>query len=174
MVYTVLYSVLVCFSSCLKTNYFLVKSLLILFNCHNLVVIFRLPYYHRMLFLSIIPDVVGRSGYWIPCYSHMSVFLSQLFVLVVVRLFLLSECFLDLFGFYQAVWFPLSFQLVGRYTAILDLSLLDLLNLVRMIKGRTNINADSSEVNKFIVNHHSVLALFYLSLLRTAKLRKVL
>ena len=81
---------------------------------------------------------------------------------------------MDLFGFYQAVWFPLSFQLVGRYTAILDLSLLDLLNLVRMIKGRTNINADSSEVNKFIVNHHSVLALFYLSLLRTAKLRKVL
>ena len=58
--------------------------------------------------------------------------------------------------------------------AILDLSLLDLLNLARMKKGRTNINADSSEVNEFIVNHHSVLALFYLSLLRTAKLRKVL
>ena len=58
--------------------------------------------------------------------------------------------------------------------AILDLSLLDLLNLARMKKGRTNINADSSEVNEFIVNHHSVLALFYLSLLRRAKLRKVL
>ena len=104
----------------------------------------------------------------------MSIFLSQLFVLGVLWLFLLSECFLDLFGFYQAVWFPLSFQLVGRYMAILDLSLLDLLNLARMKKGRTNINTDSCEVNEFIVNHHSVLALFYLSLLRTAKLRKVL
>ena len=174
MLYTVLYSVFVWLSSCLKTNYFLVKSLLILFNCHNLVVIFWLPHYDGLLFLSIIPDVVGRSGYWIPCYGHMSIFLSQLFVLGVLWLFLLSECFLDLFGFYQAVWFPLSFQLVGRYMAILDLSLLDLLNLARMKKGRTNINADSSEVNEFIVNHHSVLALFYLSLWRTAKSRKVL
>ena len=85
-----------------------------------------------------------------------------------------SDHFLDLFGFYQALWFPLSFQLVGRYIAILDLSLLNLLILARMMKSRTNINADSSEVNKFIVNHHSVLALFCLSLLRTTKLRKVL
>ena len=82
-----------------------------------------------------------------------------------------QSALLALFGLY---WFHLSYQLVGRYLAILDLSLLDPLNLARMRESRTNISAESSEVTKFMVNHHWVSALLSLSFFKTTRLRKVL
>ena len=92
----------------------------------------------------------------------------------VIGCFCSQTVFCSFLGLYQALWFPLSFQLVRRCLAILDLNLFDLLNLVRMIDRKMNINAESNDDIRFIVNDLSVFPLFCWSSLRTVKLRNVL
>ena len=91
----------------------------------------------------------------------------------VVQLLPLSDLFLDFLDQYQAFWLPLSFHLAGRYLAILDQGLFDHLSLAMMMDRKMKISAESSEKIWFIVNQHSVSALFSWTSERKAKFRNV-